>query len=66
MPAMSGAKHHAAKMTTAKVRSARKAYATTTPDGKRKWTIKQLAEKHGISVPSMHAILRRESWKHVS
>lgn len=60
MAARQGAKHHAAKMTTAKVRQARKSYETG------KWTIKALAEKYGVSHQSMHALLNRKTWKHVA
>ncbi|MFF5973637.1 hypothetical protein ACFY7C_19130 [Streptomyces sp. NPDC012769] len=61
-----GAKHHASKMTTAKVRQARKSYDVRTANGDRKWTITGLAEKYGITPQSMAAILNRKSWKHVS
>lgn len=62
MPAASknqGARHHAAKMTAAKVRQARKSYATG------KWTISALAAKYGISRPSMSAIVHETTWKHL-
>lgn len=55
-----GARHHSAKMTTAKVRQARKSYATG------KWTQTALARKYGISTQSMSQILRRDTWKHVT
>lgn len=54
-----GAKHHATKMTAAKVRQARKSYATG------KWTIAQLAAKYEITWPSMKAILTGRTWKHL-
>lgn len=54
-----GAGHHASKMTTAKVRQARKSYATG------KWTIAALARKYEITNPSMASILRGKTWKHV-
>jgi hypothetical protein len=60
MAAKHGAKHHSAKMTTVKVRAARKSFATG------KWTNVALAEKYGIAPQSMHAILHRRTWKHVS
>lgn len=60
MAARQGAKHHAAKMTTAKVRQARKSFETG------KWTVKALAEKYGITPQSMHAIIKRTTWKHVA
>ena len=60
MPAQNGAKHHAAKMTTAKVRAARKAYDTG------KWTLARLAEKYGVRPQTMHAIIKRRTWKHVA
>lgn len=60
MAAHQGAKHHAAKMTTAKVRQARKSYATG------KWTARALAEKYGVAHQTMHAILKHKTWKHVS
>ncbi|MFH8626217.1 hypothetical protein ACH4A8_30780 [Streptomyces vietnamensis] len=60
MAAHQGAKHHAAKMTTAKVRQARKYF-----DSER-MTVAQLAEKYEVSWSTMNHIVRRESWKHVS
>jgi len=60
MPARTGVKHHAAKMTAAKVRQARKSYATGN------WTIVALADKYGITRQSMDAILRHKTWKSVA
>jgi uncharacterized protein YjcR len=60
MAAQHGAKHHAAKMTTAKVRAARKAYATG------KWTYARLAEKYGVRPQTMHAIVTRKTWRDVA
>lgn len=60
MPAQHGAKHHAAKMTTVKVRAARKSYATG------KWTLAALAEKYGVRPQTMHAIIQRRTWKNVA
>lgn len=60
MAARQGAKHHAAKMTAAKVRQARKSYDTG------KWTIARLAEKYDLSWTAMNLIIQRETWKHVS
>lgn len=59
MPAKQGAKHHAAKLTAAKVKQARKSYATG------KWTISALAEKYGVRNQTMWAIIRERTWKHV-
>lgn len=56
----SGTRHHAAKLNNAKVRQARKSYATG------KWTISALAQKYGVSVPSMSDVLKFRTWKHVS
>lgn len=58
MPSL-GVKHHAAKMTTAKVRQARKSFDAG------KATISQLARKYDISPPSMSDIVYRRTWKHV-
>lgn len=60
MAAHKGAKHHAAKMTAAQVRQARKSYATG------KWTIRGLAEKYGVAHQTMGAIIARKTWQHVS
>ncbi|GGR51283.1 MULTISPECIES: hypothetical protein [Streptomyces] len=60
MAARQGAKHHAAKMTTAKVRQARKYYDAG------KYTVAALAKKYAVSWTAMNMIVRRESWKHVS
>lgn len=60
MTALSGTKHHFAKMTVAKVRQARKSYDTG------KWSIAALADKYGVAPQTMHAILQRRTWKHVS
>jgi uncharacterized protein YjcR len=60
MAAHKGAKHHGAKMTTAKVRQARKSYETG------KWTVRGLADKYGIAHQTMQAILNRKTWTHVS
>jgi uncharacterized protein YjcR len=59
MSARQGTKHHAAKLTTAKVRQARKSYATG------KWTVAKLAEKYGVATQTMHAVLTYRTWKHV-
>lgn len=56
MAARQGAKHHAAKMTTTKVRQARKSYATG------KWTIVGLAEKYGVAHQTMYSILHHRTW----
>lgn len=66
MSARQGTKHHSAKMTTAKVRQARKSYAVTDANGSRKWTITALADKYGISYQAMWLILNNRTWKHVS
>lgn len=60
MAAHQGAKHHAAKMTTAKVRQARKYFDSG------RMTVAALAEKYGISWSSMNSIVQRKSWKSVS
>ena len=59
MAARPGAKHHNAKMTPAKVRAARKAYATGD------WSISALARKYGLSHQSMGSLLKGETWRHV-
>lgn len=70
MAARKGAKHHAAKLTEAGVRAARKAYANNKSiviDGKRvPVTASSLARKYGVAHQTMHAILKGETWKHVS
>lgn len=60
MAARLGAKHHNAKMTTAKVRAARKAHA------KGKTTIRALAEKYGVATQTMWSIVHRQTWKDVA
>jgi uncharacterized protein YjcR len=59
MSARQGAKHHAARLTTAKVRQARKSYATG------KYTIAALAKKYEVAPQTMHAVLTYRTWKHV-
>lgn len=70
MSAHKGAKHHAAKMTEAGVRAARKSYESgnfIVIDGKRSpVTVNSLARKYGVSHQTMHSILKRETWKHVA
>jgi hypothetical protein len=67
MVARQGTKHHAAKMTPAKVRQARKSYQVIDKKtGKRKWTITKLAHKYGIAHQTMYAILTFRTWKHVA
>jgi uncharacterized protein YjcR len=66
MTANQGAKHHNAKMTTTTVRQARKSYEVVDKNGRRKWTVAALAEKYGVSPQTMHAIIKRTTWKHVS
>lgn len=65
MAARIGAKHHAAKMTTAQVKQARKSYEVRDANGKRKWTLAGLAEKYGVKRQTMCAIINRDTWKHV-
>jgi uncharacterized protein YjcR len=66
MPARSGNNHHASKLTAAQVRQARKSYEVRDKQGNRKWSITRLAEKYGVRPQTMHAILNRKTWKHVS
>lgn len=75
MPARQGKNHHNAKMTDATVRAARQTYARggeiVAPDreGNRKRvpvTVNSLARKYGVSHQTMHALLRGDTWKHVS
>lgn len=65
MPHVTGTKHHSSKMTPAKVRTARKWHDEGDSRGK-KWSMSALAQKYGISYPSMRAIIRRDNWKHVT
>jgi hypothetical protein len=69
MGAKQGAKHHAAKMTEATVRAARHTFENgkyLVVDGKRyPVTVNGLARKYGVSHQTMHAILKRKTWKHV-
>lgn len=57
MSARSGNKHHNAKLTAAKVRAARKSYAT----GKK--TIQALADKYGVRQQTMWSALKGKTWK---
>jgi hypothetical protein len=66
MAARQGVKHHAAKLTPAKVRQARKSYEVRDAEGNRKWSIPKLAEKYGVAYTTMHLLLKRETWKHVT
>ncbi|WP_432112755.1 hypothetical protein [Streptomyces sp. S1] len=60
MSARQGAKHHAAKMTVAKVRQARKYFDSD------RMTVAALAAKYGLTWSAMNQIVRRQTWKHVS
>lgn len=60
MAARPGAKHHNAKLTAAKVRQARKSYATG------KWTYQRLAEKYGVSRQAIEHAITRKTWAHLS
>lgn len=70
MAAHKGAKHHAAKMTEATVRSARNSFENgnfIVIDGKRSpVTVNALARKYGVSHQTMHALLKRKTWGHVA
>lgn len=70
MSARPGSKHHAAKMTEAKVKAARKAFADASwllVDGKRQpVNISTLAKKYGVSHQAMSDIVKGRSWRHVS
>lgn len=69
MSARKGAQHHAAKMTEATVRAARKAYNEASwvmVDGKRHpVNASTLARKYGVTHQTMRALLRGETWGHV-
>ena len=69
MSAKKGAKHHNAKMTAAKVRAARDTYENGSwiiVDGKKApVTVKALADKYGVTHQTMHAIIKRRTWKDV-
>lgn len=70
MSARQGSKHHAAKMTDATVRAARRAFNEASwvmLDGKRHpVNASTLARKYGVTHQTMRAILRGDTWKHVS
>jgi hypothetical protein len=70
MAARTGSKHHAAKMTDATVRAARKAFAEASwvmVDGKRHpVNTSTLARKYGVTHQTMRAILTGKTWRHVS
>lgn len=69
MAARQGKKHHAAKMTEATVRAARKSHETGSwivVDGRRQpVSVAALARKYGVSHQTMASLLARETWKHV-
>lgn len=69
MSANQGSKHHAAKMTEATVKAARNTFENgkfLMVDGKRHpVTVNALARKYGVSHQTMHAVLKRKTWKHV-
>lgn len=60
MSARPGAKHHSAKLTNVKVRTARKHHADGTA------TTAQLAKRYGVSWPAMHSAITGHTWKHVT
>lgn len=70
MAARQGAQHHAAKMTEATVKAARKAYAEASwvmLDGKRHpVNASTLARKYGVTHQTMRAILKGHTWRHVT
>lgn len=53
-----GEKHHGAKLTNAKVRRIRRAYA----DGA---GISELAERYGVTHTTIGGVVRRRLWKHI-
>jgi hypothetical protein len=69
MAASKGSKHHAAKMTEATVRAARRQYESASwlvIDGKRQpVNPSNLARKYGVSRETMVALLTRRTWGHV-
>lgn len=70
MAARQGSDHHAAKMTPATVRAARKAHAKASwivLDGKRHpVNANTLARKYGVTHQTMRSLLSGETWKHVT
>lgn len=70
MPARSGGKHHAAKLSEATVRAARVSYAKGTfilVEGKREpVTYSSLARKYGVRPQTMREALTGKTWRHVS
>jgi len=54
-----GEKHWCSKVTERAVRAMRDEYATGHT------SIRKLAEKHGISRMTVHAILNRQTWRHI-
>jgi hypothetical protein len=69
MAANKGSAHHASKMTEADVKAARKTYDTgkfLMVDGKRHpVTVNALARKYGVAHQTLHAIVKRKTWKHL-
>lgn len=69
MAANKGSRHHASKMTEAEVRAARRSYEKGTyivVDGKREpITVNSLARKYGVAHQTMHAVVKRKTWKHI-
>lgn len=59
MAAKAGARNHNAKLTAAKVRRIRNAYATGN------YSLADLAKKHGVSPQNVWAVVNRRSWKQV-
>lgn len=70
MAANKGTKHHAAKLTPAIVRAARKTREEgqfVVIEGKRHpVTISSLARKYGVSHQTMHSALTGKTWGHIS
>ena len=72
MSARKGTSHHGAKMTDKTVRAARRSYAARDSkqivvDGKLATvSINSLARKYGVSHQTMFALIKGQTWKHVT
>jgi membrane-bound lytic murein transglycosylase B len=60
MGANKGTKHHNSKLTPAKVRAARKTYATG------KTTFRKLADKYSVSEQTIWSAITGRTWKDVA
>lgn len=60
-----GTNNHKSKLTEADVRAMRSAYTRGAPGRARENSLSDLADRYGVTVSNVHAIVQRRTWKHV-